>query len=951
MAPGEMKKLLRNLLPASFLLVATVFYAGAQAPTITSFSPTSGPVGTTVTITGTGFDTAPSNNIVFFGATMATVAAATATSLTVTVPVGATYQRITALNGTTHLIAYSAKPFITTFTPNKGAITANDIAAKVDFTTGGTTLGPVNVAIGDLDGDGKPDLVVANSSSNTVSVFRNTSTTGSLTAASFAAKVDFATGSLPGGVAIGDLDGDGKPDLVVTYQGPPDMVSVLRNTSTIGSITTASFAPKVDFATGSVSGGVAIGDLDGDGKPDLVVANSFSSTVSVFRNTSISGSITTASFAPKVDFATGSGGYGVSIGDLDGDGKPELVVANSFGSTVSVFRNISTSGSLTTASFAAKVDFTTGSLPLGVAIGDLDGDGKPDLVVTNTGSATVSVLRNTSTSAGITTSSFAAKVDFTTGFNPRSVAIGDLDGDGKLDIAVTNYSSTVSVLRNTSTGGGITTGSFATKVDFATGRNSNSVAIGDLDGDGRPDMAVVNDGSSTVSVFRNSPQGITLMPVINSTPILTALGTTAGTASASTGFNVSGLNMAAGILVSPPPGFEVSIDNITFSATVTVGAAGIIAATPVYIRLAAADAAGTYSGNVILTSTGAANVNVATINSTVNPLQTPATITFNALPVKTYGNADFDPAATSDNSGTAITYSSDNTAVATLVNGKVHIIAAGTANITASQAADATHYAAANVTQQLMVNKAAITITATAKTKTYGDADPQLSYTITAGSLFGSDAFTGNLARIAGENVGSYAINQNTLALSANYALTYIGAGLVINKATLTITADNQSRSFGIANLPFTASYTGFVNGETQSNLTAPPALTTTATMYTAPGNYAITAGGALSPNYSINYVNGILTINPVTITITNILSPNGDGKNDTWIITGIQQYPGNKVTIFDKGGRVLYSEIGYNNEWDGSVNGRPLAQDTYFYIIELGQGMPVMKGFISIVR
>ncbi len=101
------------------------------------------------------------------------------------------------------------------------------------------------------------------------------------------------------------------------------------------------------------------------------------------------------------------------IGDIDGDGKPDLVVANFTSNTVSVFRNTSTSGSITTGSFAAKVDFTTGTNPVSIAIGDIDGDGKPDLVVTNNGSNSVSVFRNTSTSGSITTGSFAARVDFT----------------------------------------------------------------------------------------------------------------------------------------------------------------------------------------------------------------------------------------------------------------------------------------------------------------------------------------------------------------------------------------------------------------------------------------------------------------------------------------------------------------------------------------------------------
>jgi len=473
-------------------------------PVITSFSPQSGPTGaagsTTVIITGTDLGSTAGDNIVYFGGVQATVTAATTTQLTVTAPWGATWQPISVTVG--GLTAYSyrvANPFIPTFA-TKNSIMPDDFAAKVDFATGGQ---PYSVAIGDLDGDGKPDLAVVNQNSNNVSVFRNTSTSGSITTGSFASKVDFATGSSPYGVAIGDLDGDGKPDLAVVNQNS-NTVSVFRNTSTSGSITTGSFASNVDFATGFAPVNVAIGDLDGDGKPDLAVTNFNDNTISVLRNTATSGSITTGSFASKVDFATGSNPEGVAIGDLDGDGKPDLAVTNINDNTVSVLRNASTSGSITTGSFASNVDFATGYGPYSVAIGDLDGDGKPDLAVTNINDNTVSVLRNTATSGSITTGSFAANVDFVTGRNPYSVAIGDLDGDGKPDLAVAcQGSSTVSVLRNTSTSGSITTGSFAAKVDFATGSTPKSVAIGDLDGDGKPDLAVANYGSNTVSVLRN----------------------------------------------------------------------------------------------------------------------------------------------------------------------------------------------------------------------------------------------------------------------------------------------------------------------------------------------------------------------------------------------------------------------------------------------------------------
>ncbi|MBU1299984.1 MAG: VCBS repeat-containing protein, partial [Bacteroidetes bacterium] len=457
----------------------------AGVPTVASFSPTFGPVETSVTITGTNFSPTPANNIVFFGAVRGTVSSATSTSLSVNVPAGATYAPITVTaNG---LTAYSGSPFIVTF-PRGGWITTSGFATKVDFTTGSN---PRSIAIGDLDGDGKSDLAVVNSQSTTVSVFRNTSTSGTIASGSYAAKADLATGSSPTTVTIGDIDGDGKPDLVVGNWNDNN-VSVFRNTSSSGSI---SFAGRVNFSTGDRPYGIAIRDLDGDGKPDLAVANYGDNTVSVLRNTSSTGSI---SFDTKVDFTTGVAPNGVAIGDFDGDEKPDLAVANSTANTVSVFRNTSNGESI---SFANKVDFTTGTFPRMIAIGDLDGNGKPDLAVGNWTDNTVSVFRNTSTSGSITIESFAGKVDFVTGTTPHGVAIGDLDGDGKPDLAVSNYSSdAVSVFRNTRTSESI---SLAAKVDLTTGSVPFDVGIGDLDGDGKPDLAVPNYSGTSVSVLRN----------------------------------------------------------------------------------------------------------------------------------------------------------------------------------------------------------------------------------------------------------------------------------------------------------------------------------------------------------------------------------------------------------------------------------------------------------------
>ena len=209
----------------------------------------------------------------------------------------------------------------------------------------------------------------------------------------------------------------------------------------------------MDFATSTAY--IAIGDLDGDGKSDIAAVNSSTNTVSLFRNTSTWGVINSGSFAAKVDFVTGWFPMSVVIGDLDGDGKPELISANSYngagGNSVSVLRNTSSSGIINASSFAANVEFATGKSPYSVAIGDIDGDGKPDICTGNNGAYSVSVLRNTSSSGVINAGSFAAHVDFNTGTSPFSIAISDIDGDGKPDLAEAGYgsfSSRVSVLRN-----------------------------------------------------------------------------------------------------------------------------------------------------------------------------------------------------------------------------------------------------------------------------------------------------------------------------------------------------------------------------------------------------------------------------------------------------------------------------------------------------------------------
>src|SRR5258708_2745924 len=170
---------------------------------------------------------------------------------------------------------------------------------------------------------------------------------------------------------------------------------------------------------------------------------------------------------------------------------------------------------------------------------------------------------------------------------------------------------------------------------------------------------------------------------------------------------------------------------------------------------------------------------------------------------------------------------------------------------------------------QLTINQRLITATADPQTKIYGKSDPALTYKITSGNLVNGDVFTGALNRAIGENVGTYAILQGTLALSGSYKLTYAGANLTITPAPLTSTASGATVNYGAAVPAITAGYTGFVNGDAAGSLTTAPICTTVAHGGSAVGSYATNCSGAVDSNYIIGYTAGTVTIQAVPLTIT----------------------------------------------------------------------------------
>ena len=538
------------MLFAAFLISACQLLK-AQTPTISSFAPESGPVGSSVTITGMGFNIIASQNIVFFGATKATVTAATATSLTVTVPAGATYQNLSVTNFATNLTAYSAKTFVVTLDGNIA------FADKVSFNT---DYGTTKVRISDIDGDGKPDIATANFNGNSVSVLRNTSSPGAVT---FATAIDFAAGTNPISVSIGDINGDGKPDLVSGNDGS-NTLSVFQNTSAPAAI---SFAAKVDLATGA-NPSSGIGDIDGDGFPDLIAANWVGNSISVLRqlatpitlgtyaNTTViagQNAVVTPTAAPSgpshltvsintnftgvLTFNPMTGVVRVTDAKQAGTYLVTIKAVNIGGTTTKSFTLTVSNPQARCQNLFGNTNVAAGfSYPGTVAIGDFNEDGKQDIAVANTGPGGKVSIRlgdglggfsgTTNVAAGPTPfdiatgdfnkdghqdiavansgavairlgdglGGFSAGTDATGLPFPWSIAIGDFNGDGKQDFATGNSDATVSIRLGNGLGG------FTSMPNVPVGIYPNSIAIGDFNGDGKQDFATANTSANTVSI-------------------------------------------------------------------------------------------------------------------------------------------------------------------------------------------------------------------------------------------------------------------------------------------------------------------------------------------------------------------------------------------------------------------------------------------------------------------
>lgn len=473
--------------------------AMAQAPEITSIDARTNYATHTITIVGSGFS---SNMGVSFGGVLANVLSSSATNIEVEIPVNVKFDNIEVTNYDNNKSVKSKNEFFTTFGGSDFDI--SDINDPIEFNG---FVEQHDLCVCDLDEDGKRDIVTSKTKTETdLVVYQNTTATiGSI---SFNAldKDDIPNLNVftpTRNITCGDLNGDGKPEiLVVRNDETKSEIYVLQNNSTAGNITFLAkislFLPGGDKAIRAI-----VRDLNFDGKPEVIVSNSENNLISIFVNQSVGGGTVSFDSSPVLIPVTGAvNSGGIEVQDLDRDGKPEIIVNPEGGNNVYVLKNNGGVGSI---SFADAIEIVTDETIRNIKTGYINNDDLLDIVVTHTAANSMSIIGNNSTLDNLDLEIIG---NWGTDTEPWGIDMGDIDGDGDVDIVVSNNGlATLNIFINESTE---STFQFASNIVKTVSDRTRNVAVADFDNDAKPDIAFTSASNAStginfiMGVMRNS---------------------------------------------------------------------------------------------------------------------------------------------------------------------------------------------------------------------------------------------------------------------------------------------------------------------------------------------------------------------------------------------------------------------------------------------------------------
>ena len=598
------------------------------------------------------------------------------------------------------------------------------------------------------------------------------------------------------------------------------------------------------------------------------------------------------------------------------------------------------------------------------------GQGPENVVFNASGSLAYVANESANTVSVINTTNNTVMATVPVGDHPIGLA---LTTDGSELLVTNNLSGDVSVVS-------VQTNTVQTKVPTSSGPASlgNFMAPGPVCG-----------GQVSFTITVNPPANLSVNAAFTGT--VAACRGAASVYPAIGQFAISGLYLTGNVVATAPPGFELSLTSAGgYASSMTVPPVGsTLSYTVIYVRSSASAPEGNLSGNVVLSSAGAASQSVA-VTATVY-----ATPVLNPIANQTVINGS--PTAPVNFTGNemAISWVNDTPGIGLAAGGTGNIpafaaINEGSTPIVATITVTPFNTAACSgfpLTFTITVDPTVPpSLSATAPLNplmtVYGTPSTQESFTVSGANLvggivvnpppgfevssdkvnFGTNATVTGAATIvsapvyirlsAAAPVGDYQ-GQIIIGTSKFTGISVPMPLSTVTLAPLTITADNQVKSYGSPNPPLTVSYMGFVNADGPAQLTAQPVVVTSAATFSPVGKYPIIPDSAASPNYTISYVPGVLTVVPALsmLFIPNTFTPNGDGINDTWVIKYLDYYPRATVNIFNRSGQRLYSSTGYAVPWDGKYQGSLLPTGTYYYVIDPRNGQPAVSGWVAIVR